>query len=178
MSELNLPTFESLDLKTNNKTNKLTICGKEIEITQYLPVEDKGSLVSITLQRSLENGVFNPLKEEIFFNLHIVYMYTNLVFTDEEKSSPFELYDKLESNGLISTVLTQVPKSEYDFLLDSLHKLEKDMAKYNNSVAGILESVISSLPANAKAAAEIVEQFDPQKYLEVIDFAKSVGFSK
>jgi len=39
------------------------------------------------------------------------------------------------------------------------------------SVAAIVQSLINDLPANAEAAAKIVESFDMNKYKQVIDFA-------
>ncbi len=60
----------------------------------------------------------------------------------------------------------------------SMEEQETALIKYQTSVAGILDNFITMLPAQAQAAADIVENFDKDKYLEVIDFAKSVGFSK
>jgi hypothetical protein len=40
------------------------------------------------------------------------------------------------------------------------------------SVGATINKLINDLPKNAEAAAKIVENFDPQKYKEVVDFAR------
>lgn len=39
----------------------------------------------ITLQQAEENGVYNPMLLEQRFNLNLVYMYTNITFTEKQK---------------------------------------------------------------------------------------------
>ena len=178
MQELNMVDFNSLELKFNNQVKPIDVNGKKIEVQQYLPVEEKLSLVSVSLQRSLESGVYNSIKKDIFFHLNLIFMYTNILFTEEERKDPFVLYDKLDSNNIINKVVDVIPDTEYDFLVKSMEEQEAALIKYQTSVAGILDNFITMLPAQAQAAADIVENFDKDKYLEVIDFAKSVGFSK
>lgn len=178
MQELNMVDFNSLELKFNNQVKPIDVNGKKIEVQQYLPVEEKLSLVSVSLQRSLEGGIYNSIKKDIFFHLNLIFMYTNILFTEEERKDPFVLYDKLDSNNIINKVVDAIPDTEYDFLVKSMEEQEAALIKYQTSVAGILDNFITMLPAQAQAAADIVENFDKDKYLEVIDFAKSVGFSK
>jgi len=44
----------------------------------------------------------------MYFNLYIVYFYTNLNFTDKQKEDPAKLYDQMESNGLITEVIAHM----------------------------------------------------------------------
>ncbi len=66
---------------------------------QYLPAQDKYDLLMITLQKSLENGAYNEFKLNLYFELNLVYMYTNISFTEKQREDEFKLYDTLESNG-------------------------------------------------------------------------------
>ena len=45
----------------------------------------------------------------MYFNLYIVYMYTDLIFTEEDKLDEAEIYDTLESNGLIAEIISMIP---------------------------------------------------------------------
>jgi len=47
--------------------------------------------------------------------------------------------------------------------------------EYTLSAGGIINRFIDDLPANAEAAAKIVNEFDPQKYQAVIDFANAAN---
>ena len=167
--------LKDLKLIDNNKDIVMSFNGKEINIKSYLPIRDKYDLVMITLQKSKEDGLYNPIKIDMFFHLHLVYMYTDIEFADEDRSSEEILYDKLTNSGFMETFLSCLNEDEYDTLYSYLQTLIKDNMKYRNSAAAIIQSLIQDLPANAEAARQIVDSFDPQKYQEVIKFAEAAN---
>ena len=168
--------YSDLNLKLNKETVIVKINDKvEVEVLQYLPIEDKIDLIQIALQRSLENGVYNPLKLDMYFNLYIVYMYSNFEFTDEEKADEFKLYNELQSNDIIIHVIAGMADGEYDCLLDYLKTMQEVNQTYRNSAVALLQTFIQDMPKNAAAAAKIVDNFDENKYKRVIDFANSAN---
>lgn len=168
-------SFANLKLKTNKDVNIVDFNGTQLEVLKYLPITDKKDLIDITLQKSEENGIYDPIKMEMYFHLHIVYMYSNLSFTDKQKEDEEKLYDILESNGVIAAVLHGMSEDEYGMLMEWLNEKEKKIMKYKNTAGAVLQNVINDLPKNAQAAAEIVENFDPNKYQEVINFATAAN---
>lgn len=142
----------------------------DIEVLSYLPIEDKIDLIEITLQNSLENGIYNELKMEMYFNLYIIYMYTNLEFSEEDRADEIKLYNELESNGIIVSVIGAV--DEYEELFHYLTIAKENNMKYKCSTAGILNAFVQDMPKNAEAMSKIVDNFDKEKYKEVIDFAR------
>lgn len=168
--------YSDLNLKTKTETSIVKIDDNtEIEVLQYLPIEDKIDLIQIALQKSLENGIYNEIKLDMYFNLYIVYMYSNLEFTDEEKEDEFKLYNELQSNDIIVHVIAGMEDGEYDCLLDYLKSMQESNEIYRTSAAALLQTFIQDMPKNAAAAANIVENFDENKYKRVIDFAKSAN---
>lgn len=168
-------SFTTLKLKVDDSTKKITIGDKEIEVKQYLNADEKYDLIMITLQECKEAGIYNAFKKEICFNLNLVYMYTNLSFTDKQKEDKTKLYDILESNNVFNQVIEAIPADEYNQLLSYLQETEESLTRYNTSIAGIVSDVINNLPVNAQAAMDMVNTFDPQKYGEVVNFAKAIG---
>ena len=168
-------SYANLKLKIDTDVNTFDFQGQKIEVLKYLPVEDKYDLVMITLQKAKENGIYNPLKLDIFFHLHLVYMYTNLSFTEKQKENELKLYDCLASNGFIYQLMNNIEDEEYNFLFNMINETVRNEMKYKNSAAGTIQSIIQDLPANAEAAAQIVESFDPNKYQAVIDFAEAAN---
>jgi len=166
-------SYASLKLKVEDSIKKAE--GTEIEVLQYLPIEDKYDLIKITLQKSRIEGLYNPLILDMYFHLFIVYMYTNISFTDKQRENEYKIYDSLKSTGLLDKILEAIPENEYNdlitFLTDELELREK----YNLSFSGMISKVINDLPANAEAAMEIVNGFDKEKFGNVIDFAKSIN---
>lgn len=165
-------SFSNLKLQIVNENKTFTINNQEIEVRQYLPIEQKNDLIYITLQKSLENNVYNPVKMDMFFHLNLVYLYTNLNITDKQKEDEYKLYDILSSNGIINKTIELIPESEYQMLFEYLGTLQKSIRKYQTSFAGVVGNLISDLPAQAQAAADIVNNFDPTKFQEVVEFAK------
>ena len=168
-------SYANMKLKVNNDIETFNFKGNDIEVLQYLPIDDKYSLINITLQKSLEDGIYNPLKLDVFFHLHLVYMYTNISFTEKQKEDEFRLFDVLKSNGFIDAIVAKIPQEEYEYLLHLTEELIEIINKYKNTAVGLINKMIDDLPANAQAAMDIVEQFDPDKFQAVRDFAKAAN---
>lgn len=168
-------TYASLKLKRNNEVTILKYGDKDIEVLQYLPIEDKYSLVMIALQNAYVDGIYNDIILEQVFNLNIVYMYTNIAFTDNQRANEAKLYDELESNGFIAQVIASIPENEYLALLDYLKNVRQSLTDYKMSVNATLQAFVENLPENAAAAADIVDNFDSEKYKAVVNFARAAN---
>ena len=167
--------YKDLNLKVKDQIETISIQGQDINVFQYLPVRDKNDLVQIALQNSRENGVINEIKLEIYFNIYIVYFYTDLVFSEEEKADPGQLYDELQSNGILTRILGAINQDEYNNLVDYLEKMRTAQDAYENSAAGVIKMFIQDLPKNATEAAELLKNVDLSKYEQVNRFAKAAN---
>ena len=92
-------SYANLKLKVDQHTETFDFGGQSIEVKQYLPIEDKYDLIMIALQKAEEDGVYNPVKVQLYFELYTVYMYSNISFTDKQKENETKLYDTLASNA-------------------------------------------------------------------------------
>ena len=165
-------SYANMKLKTNTAVNTFEFCGQKIEVLKYLPAADKYDLLMVTLQKSLEGNIYNEFKLNLYFELNLVYMYTNISFTEKQREDEFKLYDTLRSNGFFELFYEALDDKEYEELFDQIAELKTTMEKSKNSVAGVIANIIEDLPANAEAAAKIVENFDPSQYQAVVDFAR------
>lgn len=170
--------YKDLNLKVKDQIETISIQGQDINVFQYLPVRDKNDLVQIALQNSRENGVINEIKLEIYFNIYIVYFYTDLVFSEEEKADPGQLYDELQSNGVLTRILGAMNENEYNNLVDYLEKMRTAQDAYENSAAGVIKMFIQDLPKNATEAAELLKDVDLNKYEQVNRFAEAANGSR
>jgi hypothetical protein len=167
--------YKDLGLKINNDIISFKFGDKEIKVKKYLPVEDKYDIAMITLQKSAENGIFNPIKLDIFYHLNLIYAYTDLEFSAEDREDELKLFDELESSGFMDEFLKVIDENEYKSILENIGDLEWSLTDYNKSAASVFKSFIEDLPANAEAAQAIVDNFDPSKYQAVVDFAKAAN---
>ena len=172
---MNKVTYASLKLKINNEVKTFKYGDNTIEVLQYLPIEDKYSLINIALQSAKEGNIYNQVKLEAYFSLYVVMMYTNITFTDKQREDLLKLYDCLESNGIINSVVENMADGEYDLLYQYLTDTMEDSLKYNNTIAGVINNLIESLPAQAEEMQKIVDNFDKEKFQNVLNFAKAAN---
>lgn len=147
----------------------------EIKVLKYLPIEEKNDLIAITLQNSDENGFYNPVKLEMFMELYIVYLYTDIEFDDEDKADEAALYNILKGNGIIEAVKNAIPEHELNSLYSLYYDYLSKKEKYRGSIAGVINSFIENLAPNAESAANIINNFNPEMFQNVINFAQAAN---
>ena len=149
----------------------------EIEVKQYLPVAEKLELIANVLNNSADDNNFaNPVKTYVLSHLEIIYAYTNLSFTDKQKEDPAKLYDILETNGIIDSIILALPPSEYDNLIEDITSTIDAYYKYKNSALGILEAATTDYKNLDLEASDIQKKIaDPDNLTLLKDVITKVG---
>lgn len=168
-------SYTTLKLKTNTDVNTFEFNGKTIEVLQYLPAADKYDLIMVTLQQAEENGIYNDFKLDVFFHLNLVYMYSNLTFTDKQREDELKLYDALNSSGFMANFIEAMDENEYNACFETIESIAQNMMEYKSTAGAVLQSLINDLPRNAAAAAQFVDGFDPEKFKAVKAFAEAAN---
>lgn len=169
-------SYTNMKLKVNTQVNTFDFCGQKIDVLKYLPAKDKYDLLMITLQEATEQGdAYNDFLISMHFELNLVYMYTNISFTEKQREDEYKLYDTLKSNGFFNLFYQALNEDEYNELFTSLNALRKDTIAYKLSMSSVLKNLVNNLPKNAEAAAKIVQNFNPEQYKQVVEFAKAAN---
>ena len=135
-------SLTKLGLKVNQDIKNIEFNEQIIEVKQYLPINEKLELISSVINSAAdENNFSNPVKENLFLTLEILYHYTNINFTDKQKEDPVKLYDLVVSSGLVNKVTDLIPEEELDEVINGVAQSVKAIYAYRNSVLGILESI-------------------------------------
>lgn len=164
-------SYAGLKLKVDDTVKTFTWEEKEIEVLQYLPISDKYDLIMIALQKAKEGDIYNPIKLDMYFHLNLVYMYSNLYFTDKQKEDEEKIFDTLVSSGLLAKIMENMAEDEFQDLWDKMSEYMSSELKYSTTAAALIKSIITDLPTQAQAAMDIVNNFDPDKFQAVKDFA-------
>ena len=167
--------FSELELKINDKVRTLKFKNKDIKVKQYLPIQDKLNLIQIALQQSLDEGIYNDGLLTAYFHTYVVMFYTDLEFTEEEKQDVLTLFNLMDSENLIGSVIELIPQSEFGDLLEMLNNQQKNNMIFKQSAAYIIGQFIDALPSQMEKVGEIVNNFDPSKYQAVVDFATAAN---
>lgn len=156
-------SLTKLGLKVNQDIKNIEFNEQIIEVKQYLPINEKLELISSVINSAAdENNFSNPVKENVFLTLEILYHYTNINFTDKQKEDPIKLYDLVVSSGLVNKVTDLIPEEELDEVINGVAQSVKAIYTYRNSVLGILESISQDYSNLDLDATEIQEKLaDP-----------------
>ena len=166
--------FKDLNLERKLAKKSFDLNGYEVHVLQYLPIDEKDDLIEITLNKSLIDGVYNPLLLDKYLNLNILYCYTDIDFSGA-RSDESDLYDILETNGVFDKVIELMNPEEYKYLIQELETYKTDICKYRTSVNGIIRAAIEDLPSNVQKAVDTLKELDPNQFKELASIATSLN---
>ena len=152
---------------------------QEVEVKQYLPVQDKLALISNVANRALgeDTSFANPVKVEVYAALEIIFGYTNVSFTDKQKEDTPKLYDLLNKSGFIDAVCEAIPEEEYNFIFDGINESIEAIYKYKNSVVGLLETISTNYGDAAVGIEEIFAKIsDPEALATLKGLMETSGY--
>ena len=177
---MGLINYKDIDFnKSINKELKtFEFNGSEISVVPYLSINDKYDLVMITLQKSFEKGIYNHVKLDMYFDLHLIYMYTNIQIDNDDRADEAELYDTLKRSGLLDKVIEQIDEEEIETLYNYIYEMEDIIMKYKNTFGTVVSNFIEQLPENMEKAKNIIESFDIDKIKELMtltQFSKEIN---
>lgn len=162
--------FSKLGLKKKEEIKKITFNEQEIEVKQYLSIQDKLNVMFNAISKAEdENRFFNPVKLECYCTLEIIYAYTNIKFTDKQLEDEGKLFDLMEENNLINLIFSAIPEDETNFIMDSCTQAAEAIYNFNNSAFGVLQ--------NIKNNADDL-QIDLDKIVETINDPSALNFVK
>ena len=165
--------YKNLKLEADKSVKTFNFNGIDIEIKKHLSFEDKFDLIYDSLQKSNEEGLINELALDMYFHLFLVYLYTNIDFS-EEKGNEALVYDELCGSGFMERFLVELDEDEYTDLLSKLNEIKENIMKYQNTAAAVLRKAITELPKNAEKAADVIKNLDTDKFSYLQEIAKKV----
>ena len=153
--------FSKLGLKTNNLVTNICFNEQEIEIKQYISVNDKLKLISDIINNTIDEHNFcNPVKVKVYLLIGIIENYTNISFTEKQKEDIVKLYDLIQSNGLFDKILEVIPAEEFNDLLNSTWDSIDAIYTYNNSAMGILDNITNNYDKTELNADKLIEELN------------------
>ena len=166
---------EKLQDKVKVEDKVVNILGTEIKVKQYLPINDAIDFVQIAIQEAREGRELNQVKLDMYFQLYMVYFFSDIEFSDEDKADPYTTYDNLCKLGVIDKVITAIPKDQYNCLFNWFNQSVGAEIRSANSIVPAIDRWVDQLPKQMEQVGEIINNFDPAKYQNVVDFATAAN---
>lgn len=137
--------FSTLKLKVPKEYRNFTFLDRTIQIITYLPVGEKRDIIETAYQKAAVGLNFNPILFSIYFLLNIVYSYTNLTFTDNQRENEFELFDMIVASGLLKEIMGRIPESEKIFFASHINSYIITKIDADYSAAGVVNNGINAV---------------------------------
>ena len=157
-------SFTKLGLTKNTNVGSFKWNNQKIEVKAYLPIQEKMQLIQNVLNNCQdENNFINEAKMSMYMTLEMVYHYSNINFTEKQKSDPAKLYDLLAGSGFFDDFFAVLPQTEYKSIAVWLDKNANHIYNYRNSIYGILDALntdYKNLELDANALKE--KMADPE----------------
>ena len=145
-------TFAEMNLNLNSDNKKFYYFDQEIEVKQYLPIQDKLQLISSVVNLSSDDNGF----------INLVKVNTNIEFNEEEKDNFIQTYDLLSQSALLKNVLLNIPEDELEMIEEGVYSTISELYAYKNSVMGILENISADYSSLDLKASKIQQKLaDP-----------------
>ena len=160
---MGLINYEDIDFSKSIVTENKIINFNDIEIRilNYLPSKEKYDLITIAAQKGFINGTYNHFNADKYFDLYIIYMYTNIVFPIDMKRNEDELYDTLYNSGLIKIIKENMNPQEME-LLNCYFKREKEyLTQYYLSINGFLYESLDVMQEKINKAIQLINTAAP-----------------
>lgn len=134
--------FNKLQLKKVNDVKTFQWEEENIEVKQYLPIQDKLELLTKVINMALDSSskYYNPAQLSVLLDFELIQTYTNINFTEKQKEEYLKNYDLMLSNGFVARVKMNMDQTELKMIETWLYECLQHIYEYNNSIMGILEN--------------------------------------
>ena len=136
-------SFTKLNKIKSIPAKTITIADAEVVVAQYLPLEEKLTLIQSVIEQSGNNeeGFYNIIKLRTYYTIEMLKAYTNISFTEKQLEDIPKLYDAIIMNHIWEQVSEVIPDDELDYIWDNLRKLAREITDYNHSALGIMKAI-------------------------------------
>lgn len=172
-------SFNKLNCKINSDVKKLTWGDCEIEVKQYLPIQEKLKLIEEVINNSItQYNYANPVQVKVFTDINLIKFYTNVKFTDKQLSEPAKLFDMVTSSGLLAALMELIPEADKEFLNVSIEKSIHAFYGYRTSLLGILDVLkLDYSDLNAQLVGILGQIKDPEALTLIKELNRLSGSS-
>ena len=135
--------LSKLGLKVDASVTPIKWNDQEIEIKNYLPVQEKLDLCARIINESVDDqNFYNPGRVAVYQVVEIVLAYTNISVTEKQKEDPCKLFDLFTSSGLIGQIYNHISSNELGAITSIVEGTIDNIYKYKNSALGIMQSIV------------------------------------
>lgn len=150
----------------------IKIADQEVHVSQSISTSDEVDFVDAVLSKSLEAECYNPVLLDAYFHLNLIYLFTDIIFDEEDRVDELKLFDELRAKGILMAVIDCIPKDLYQELFNYVQSYADKKELFYRSATYNLTQILTILPNTINQLVEAAKNFDVEKYLNVKRFAE------
>ena len=168
--------FKELNIKDVEPTiSNIDINGQKVAVYDVIPAQDQFNLIMATVDKAKQKNIYNPYLVELYLTIHLVSMHTDVEFDEEDWSDPLALYDKIKNSGLFDAVVAHIPKEAIENYLNFIDRVITAKETTDLSFVATINNYLEEFPKLMEQASDIVQNFDPEKYQNIVSIAETVN---
>ena len=145
---------------------------------EYLGRSELYDLIQSVVNDSFVDGIYNQFLVETLFHVRFYLLCSDEVFTEEELSDSFALYDKLVKENKLDKITGH---GQYRTTAVSIDQIISANEKRNNSLSHAfktMQEAVKTMEEDTDKLKQDIQDFDFDKIQEVVNFKKAVDGSK
>lgn len=158
-----------------NEIKTIKIADQEIHVSQSISTSDEVDFIDAVLSKSLDAECYNPVLLDAYFHLNLIYLFTDIIFDEEDRADELKLYDELRDKGILMAVIECIPKDLYQELFNYVQSSVEKKELFYRSATYNLTQMLTILPDTINQLVEAARNFDIEKYLNVKRFAEAAN---
>lgn len=168
--------FSEMNFPIENETVSVVVGnGIKLDVRTYLPIDEKAEFIQFVVNSAVDEttGTFSPLRVEVYWSLGLCRWYGGI----ELDITPSELshaYDTLDCSGVIDAIAKAIPEREFTFMNELVRDTIDDIARYNNSFAGVMQMASKNSDELIAQADEMMKKVQNKEGLEELAVIKDI----
>lgn len=158
----------------------ISVNDKNINLKEQISTKEVFDLIHGCVEDSMLKGFVDPYSLKILLNARFILMVTDLELTEEQKEDIFLFYDYIINSGILKTVVNSM-STAYDEIMGDALELKKAYDNFTFSIAGGIQKLVvdnEKMQESLSNAKNKLEEFDPAKLKNLIEFKESIDGSK
>lgn len=159
-------SFADFNLDTKLEVSIINFNDIDIQVKQYLPMQEKVEIIQNVLALGVDPErpyYFDPCRTAVLRTIEVIDKYTNIEFSEEDRSDLAKLYDSVVSNGLWEAVQETIPRDELTIISLWESLIQKAIMEHENSIMGMMENVTQDYKDTQFDATQIQQALkDPE----------------
>lgn len=163
-------SFSKLKCKVNEEVKQITFNDEIIEVKQYLPIQEKLGLIGrvVEFAHDADYNYSNPVKADVFRDLEVIQVYTNISFTEKQKEDLPKLYDMVLSSGLLQAVIDAIPEEELGSVQCGVWRSIDAIYAYQHSALGIVDALKTDYDNTDLSIKDLLAQLKDSESLDLV----------